>query len=40
MRTLNVYCNKCGQPILTGWQGARIIAWMPLPLPYEEAENE
>lgn len=23
----------------TGWQDARIIAWMPLPEPYKEAEN-
>ena len=24
----------------TGWQDARIIAWMPLPKPYKEVENE
>lgn len=24
----------------TGWQDARIIAWMPLPEPYKEEENE
>ena len=24
----------------TGWQDTRIIAWMPLPKPYKEAEDE
>jgi len=24
----------------TGWQDARIIAWMPLPKPYKEEEND
>jgi hypothetical protein len=36
-------CDDKWSPFIngeTGWQDAKIIAWMPLPEPYKEAENE